>query len=92
MVPWITSFLSYEISLPMVCFAIKFQFAFALHWKICNFKILHHFSRDSHCNVSGMDVKMLDVFENVEEITGYLNIEYWPRRNLCVFKYVLEIF
>lgn len=43
---------------------------------------------DEHCNITGMSSKMLEVFENVEVITGYLSIEYWPLDTLCVFKYV----
>lgn len=49
------------------------------------------FRGDLHCAVPGMSEKMLDVFENVEEITGYLSIESWPRRDLCVFKNLRRI-
>nr|CAB3241376.1 EGFR1 epidermal growth factor receptor precursor [Phallusia mammillata] len=47
---------------------------------------------DSYCNVSKVSYeKIFDVFQNVEEITGYLTVEFWEWGDLCVFKNLKRI-
>ena len=43
--------------------------------------------RDAFCAVNPTAFEELDRFQNVREITGYLDIEEWPGTDLCIFKY-----
>ncbi|XP_077974656.1 epidermal growth factor receptor-like isoform X3 [Styela clava] len=50
------------------------------------------FRGDSHCKIPAIsDKSAFDVFENVEEITGFLGIESWPYEDLCIFKNLKRI-